>query len=74
MMNLNVINTPCLKPEVHLDIGSRELWMPRRRQVGVHDFQSPPGICSNWREDSKSQFYSADSVRPTLDFMQPSLY
>lgn len=75
MKNLNVINMPCLKPEMHLDIVPRELWMPSRRQVGVHDFQSSLGICSNWRQDSRSQFYNSDTcVRPTPNFMQPSPY
>lgn len=48
--------------------------MSSRRQVGVHDFQSPLGICSNGRQDSRSQLCNADSVRPIPDFMQPSLY
>lgn len=65
----------CLVLNLRCIIVPRELWMPSRRQVGVHDFQSSLGICSNWRQDSRSQFYNSDTcVRPTPNFMQPSPY
>lgn len=78
MMNLVMIDVPChrtVRSKMLLGMGSREPLFPSSWHVGDHGVQLLSGISSNWREDSRSQFYHTGiCARPTHDCMHPNLY
>lgn len=52
----SVMGMLCHRQSYLLDMSSRDLWMPSRWQVSVHDFWSHSGIRSNWRRTPGHSF------------------